>query len=337
MRIIQEAPNQLVVEESATGMRTAGTAVAAAALVLVAASLLGNSKPLMVVGGVMLIVGAMLALLPRPVAFCFDRGARRLIVTRRRGFSKVTQYEEYRLSDVVDVETQRSTAGRGSTWRVAVRLTDGRELPFTSYYTSGRDAKEAVATEIRQFLELRSGSSQFGGASTPDAVNRMIRRGNLRGGIMLAIFGAVFGSVGGALLFRETTRLRSWLPVEATVISTNVVSHSSKDGRTYSPLVVYNYSVNGRTYTSRHTLPISESRSGHWAYNVIARFTPGQHYTAWFNPGDPSDAFIVRAHSTVAVVFFGIGLILFIFGVALSVSGRQESRRPAGQPLAQSV
>jgi hypothetical protein len=119
-------------------------------------------------------------------------------------------------------------------------------------------------------------------------------------------------------------RLSTWQPVEATVLRTRVDIRTDTDGSTYAPIVTYRYSVNDRDYTSSGTLPVSESRSGSWAYRVVAGFTPGAQYTAWYDPHSPADAFIVRSHSIVAPIFTAIGAIAVVAGLGIAMSARRE-------------
>jgi len=130
----------------------------------------------------------------------------------------------------------------------------------------------------------------------------------------------VFGSIGAVRLVAEYRRLATWQPVDATVLRKRVDVRYDSDGNTYRPEVMYRYSVNGQTYTSTHTLPVNESRSGRWAYRVIDRFAVGGRYTAWYDPAKPSDAFIVRSHSIIAPVFTVIGLVVTL-GACMAVIG----------------
>jgi hypothetical protein len=126
------------------------------------------------------------------------------------------------------------------------------------------------------------------------------------------------------MLVLEYRRLVDWTPVQATVLATRVESHSDSDGTTYSPVVVYRYWVNDQQFTSRRALPVNESRSGRWAHRVVGQFNPGRTYTAWYDPANPADAFIVRAHSVIAPVFTLIGALVIVAACAVAASARRS-------------
>jgi Protein of unknown function (DUF3592) len=271
----------------------------------------------------------MLLLLPGIITFYFNRGEKRLVVARRRVWEREQsgRYDEYPLRDVVaaQVDESRSTED-GSTWRVIVRLANGRTIPFTSYYTSGYDAKSAIANRISGFLGVTQGTQSIKGAPSPHTIARPSRRTTIAVALLVAGMGGLFGSIGGVTVVREYRRLAAWRPVHATVLASRVDDdHSDSDGNSYLPVVVYRYSVDDIVYTSSRTLPVNESRSGRWAHDVIARFRVGGTYTAWYNPANPEEAFIVRSHSVVAPVFVVLGLFAVIGGGAIAMSARRQS------------
>jgi hypothetical protein len=155
------------------------------------------------------------------------------------------------------------------------------------------------------------------GGTSPYAIVRHRRTTTIGLAIACVIIAVVFGSIGTTMLAREYLRLARWQAVQATVLETRVDAHSNSDGNTYLPVVVYRYTVNDRAYTSSRALPVNESRSGSWANQVIAPFTVGGTYTAWYDPGSPSDAFIVRTHSIIAPVFTLIGALAIVGAVII--------------------
>ena len=169
--------------------------------------------------------------------------------------------DEFPLRDVSAVQVDESKSDDGSTWRIIVRLADGRTIPFTSYYTSGVDAKLALARRIGTYLGLGPATQSFGGRSSPHAIAPQSRATTLGVGLVIVAFGVVFGLIGGRMLVREMRRLSDWQPVQA-VLSTRVDTHyDHDDGDTYSPVVTYRYSVNARPYTSSQTLPVNHRRA----------------------------------------------------------------------------
>ena len=120
------------------------------------------------------------------------------------------------------------------------------------------------------------------------------------------------------MLYKENRRLTMYRPVEATVLGTRVEEHSDSDGSTYEPVVEYRYYVNDRPYTATRVTPLEMSRSGRWAHRVIGKYHTGSTYTAYYDPADPSEAFLMRTRSVIPWAFIMIPTIgLVILGVAL--------------------
>ncbi len=319
MRVVHESSDALILKERAITMRAIGAVLAVGGIIMVGTSVRANGLSIaapLIVGSILATLGALFALLPSTHTFAFSRSERRLIVLRSR-LGRTTR-EEYSLRDIADayVDESRSSEG-GGTWRVVVQLTDGQTVPVTSYYTSGYANKRRAADLIRGFLD-RTGSRQSNEplrAPEPPPARGLTIRQRLGAMAILALFGLVFGGIGGSIVVREHRRLTTWQPVQATVLSTRVDEHSDSDGSTYSPVVVYRYYVHERPYTSSRVLPVSESRSGGWAYSIIAEYEPGAKYTAWYDPADPSAAYLRRSHSIVAPIFVGVGTFLIFMAV----------------------
>jgi hypothetical protein len=322
MRIVHDTPELLIVAERADGMRVCGGVLALFGAGLVATGFRIDSTAAQIVGGFVGVLGLAFLLLPSISTFYFNRGEKRLIIARRRVWERQTErYDEHPLANVSAVMAEESReAGKGaSTWRVVVRLNDGRSIPFTPYYTTGYPAKAAMAGRIASFLGVETNALTAGGPKSPFAMVPGSRPAAIGIAFVFVIFGLVFGSIGGIALTREYHRLATWQPVQARVLEKRVDAHVDSDGNTYRPAVTYRYEVNGRTYTSTRTLPINESRSGRWAYRIIERFAIGGTYTAWYDPTDPANAFLVRSHSLIAPIFAAIGLVVTLGGCAAMV------------------
>jgi hypothetical protein len=329
MRIVHETPDLLIVAERAVGMRLSGAVLAALGATLVVVGARAGRTAIGVVGAFMVVLGAMFVLLPAISTFYFNRGEKRLVIARRRVWTPTSQgYDEYPLADVnaVRVEEGRSSDDGGTTWRVVVRLADGRSIPFTSYYTSSYEPKAAMAARIANYLRVETNEPQPVGPGSPFAITPQSRRIAVGFALVFVAGGALFGSFGMVSLTREYRRLATWEPVQATVLGKRVDERYDSEGSTYRPEVTYRYSVSGRTYTSTRTLPINEGRSGGWAQRVIAPFSVGGTYTAWYDPANPSDAFIVRAHAIIPPVFSAIGLFVMLGGCATAVSALRQNR-----------
>ena len=116
----------------------------------------------------------------------------------------------------------------------------------------------------------------------------------------LVIFFSVFLIVGVAVtaamvgsVVRGVTS-RGWSPVPATVVSSNVRSHSGED-TSYSVNILYAYAVGGREYRSNRYNFMGGSSSGYQGKReIVDRHPPGTRVTAYVNPDDPTEAVIER-------------------------------------------
>jgi len=105
---------------------------------------------------------------------------------------------------------------------------------------------------------------------------------------------------------------RGWDQVPATVVSSQVRSHSSDDGTTYSIDVVYRYTVDGLEFHSDRYHFLTGSSSGYdGKREVVDRYPPGAEVTAWVDPENPGSAVLTREFS--AEWLFGLLPLLFVF------------------------
>jgi len=138
---------------------------------------------------------------------------------------------------------------------------------------------------------------------------------------------SLFMLVGAGMAAVQVDRLLVWRPVQATVISSQVIAvRGSKGGTNYRPAVTYSYQVGGRTYTSQSVTIINESRGWSWATGIVARYPAGAQITAYVNPRDPAGAYLVHALSVFPFVFV---LIPLLFTGLVLLSARWNARQAA--------
>ena len=182
---------------------------------------------------------------------------------------------------------------------------------------------------MEEDLELEATPRLGSGAFTAND-EATARRG--RAGLyFMGAFCALFLVIGGVLVVKEQRRLTTYQPVTATVLSTRVQDHSDSDGTTYEPVVVYRYRVNDREYTASRVTPLKESRSGGWAHRVTARYQVGNDYTAYYDPTNPTEAFLMRSRSIIPWAFLIIpliGMAFIVAGIRGSYSEERVSRWP---------
>jgi len=155
--------------------------------------------------------------------------------------------------------------------------------------------------------------------------------------LLLAMVPLTFAGVGVFLARLQHHKIRTYQPVQATVLASRVkvrTSHSRNGtSRSYKPIIEFRYEVNGRSYTCDQVTPLDNSGSRKWAYGLVRRFRPGQAVQAYYDPRFPADAFLIKRYS-----FFPYFFLLFsVPGVALLVviAGTLGVwRRAPAEPLA---
>jgi flagellar basal body-associated protein FliL len=97
--------------------------------------------------------------------------------------------------------------------------------------------------------------------------------------------------------WRKARISQSWPTTSGRVLGAGVEprrSHSSEGGysTSYYPVVLYEYSVMGRTFQSNRLTVGGEVGYGFpaWAQRVVAGYTPGAMVTVYYNPENPAEA-----------------------------------------------
>ena len=323
MKIVAHTPTELIIREGAMTLRVVGFFIAALGAFAIFMGLTNDPEHIgvvpVVIGSFLVLAGLSLVVLPARKTFAFSRSERVFIIAKER-FGRVER-QIIPLDQVSDVSLEESASSDGNTYRVSVTLADHRRIPWTSYYSSGHASKQAVVELVREFLRLEPTPSLGTGVVTAKD-ERDIRRSRI-GLFVMGAFCCVFLGVGGTMLAKEQRRLSVFQPVEATVLSTRVDEHSDSDGSTYEPVVVYRYRVRDREYTSSRVTPLKESRSGGWARRVIGRYDVGSSYTAFYDPEDPAEAFLLRSRSVLPWAFIAFAVIAITF-VGIAMRGMRE-------------
>ena len=328
MKIVAHTPTELILRDSGAALRVMGVflgALGGFAIFMGLAQPDGHGAIVpVVIGSLILLGGVSLILLPSRKTFAFSRSERLFIIATQR-FGRVER-QLIPLDQVADVSLEESASSDGNTYRISVTLTDRRRIPWTSYYSSGHASKQVVVDVVREFLRLEPSPAQGSGALTPRD-ERNVRRS--RAGLWLVgAFCCAFLAVGTRMLAKEQRRLTVFQPVEATVLSTRVDEHSDSDGSTYEPVVVYRYRVGDRSYTASRVTPLKESRSGSWASRVAGRYQVGSTYTAYYDPENPAEAYLLRSRSIVPWAFVAFSVVGLAF-VAVGIGGSREMTRMA--------
>ncbi|HZG42536.1 MAG TPA: DUF3592 domain-containing protein [Longimicrobium sp.] len=134
----------------------------------------------------------------------------------------------------------------------------------------------------------------------------------------------VAGTSGWAL-WMQYWRLRTYVPVEAVVVSSGVVHHGEHSD-SWEPVVHYRYPADAPMYDDSRVPPIRTVGSEMWARNLARRFSPGQRVTAYRDQVHHGDAFLIREPQYDRVPWFLVPLFILSLGVYI---GRWSRERPS--------
>jgi hypothetical protein len=169
-------------------------------------------------------------------------------------------------------------------------------------------------------------------------------------GMMLGalVLGVIFVIVGGIALaigivqYRDGEDTKSWTATTAQVTSTDIEQKTDtrrdSDGTrrtstTYTPIVHYEYTVDGTTYDGdRIKIGLGAGSEGS-ARDIVERYPAGAEVTAYYDPGNPGSAVLEQgADRTGTYLFGGIGGLFTLIGLgALAGAGifYRKTIRPA--------
>jgi hypothetical protein len=147
------------------------------------------------------------------------------------------------------------------------------------------------------------------------------------GVIILLIIGAIAFFVGFMPVYQHNVAVQENQPVNATVIGTDIEVQESDDDTDYKPVIRYQYTVEGETYTSNNVWPgqfgrTKGSRGG--AQEVISDYEAGsdttrdgEQVTAYYNPDNPGDAYLRNDDGWPGVwwVITGYAVVVFLAGI----------------------
>jgi hypothetical protein len=328
MRITTNTSQLLEVRSSASAQRIVCALMAVLGLVLFGIQLLPDAEsslPIFLVGGVMTIFGCAGLALLRTVHFRVDTAAGDVLL-RWEGLRQGPVHR-FATADVADVTLEEQLDSDGDAgFRVTVVLRDGRRYPLTSSHSPHHATLASVAQAARILL-------------FPDAPPLLPPRGHLvpahslRNERLLVIgmllFASIFVGVGVHYASVEQRKLRHFRPVAIIVEEVRVDSRpGSEGGQVRRPVVTYRYEVDGVVHRSDRVTPLDEWRQGNWAREIVDGFTPGREYRGYYDPLDPSRAFLMKRRSAMPILMIAIPL----FGVLLlSFGGFQHLRQSGGR------
>ena len=151
----------------------------------------------------------------------------------------------------------------------------------------------------------------------------------VRGGALLLVLGLALSAYGGYDYHQQRDALDDAVEVNATVVETGVeaTSGSSSPGAEYRPTVSFEYRYGGENYTSHSVFPSSSTPNYDTesaAREVLAGYEAGSEATAYVDPDQPADAFLLREASGGPLLAIGIGAALALLGAGAFLTGRRR-------------
>lgn len=117
------------------------------------------------------------------------------------------------------------------------------------------------------------------------------------GGVLVLVILSVFGGFFVMTVLQHQVAVQeNTATVTATVTGTDIDVKTDDDGdKSYSPVVTYEYTVDGETYTNNNVFPGGFQRwrgSRSWAEGIIAQYSVDSEVEVRHNPDEPSRAYL---------------------------------------------
>jgi hypothetical protein len=145
------------------------------------------------------------------------------------------------------------------------------------------------------------------------------------GTLIPLLIGILSGGLGCVLLVLAWQRKRkediskSWQPAPGVILTSEIKEHNTVDPSDINrivttPIVRYQYTCAGKSYTGYRINFYSEEFSKAKAQQIVSRYAPGSSVTVYYDPLHPEEAVLERNLRGVNL-FFSAGLVLFALGM----------------------
>lgn len=172
-------------------------------------------------------------------------------------------------------------------------------------------------------------------------------RFNRRGGAILGllVLGVVFTVIGGVMAFvgydtyRDGKKTEGWTETSGRVLSSTIDERTRttrRNGRsetdtTYTPVVRYEYTVDGIRYEGDAVRADDHGGSYDRASEIVDRYPEASETTVYYDPDSPEDAVLIQgSESTQVYLFGGLGGLFGTIGLGalgfLGVMARRLNR-----------
>jgi hypothetical protein len=109
---------------------------------------------------------------------------------------------------------------------------------------------------------------------------------------------------------------QSWPSTQGVVKSSAVVSHPQwGGGRSFEPVITYEYSVGGQIYKQSRLRVLGKYWNKEWAKGVTKRYPTGNRVTVYYDPAAPQQAVLEAGREQVGLwTIFAVALGLVALG-----------------------
>lgn len=136
---------------------------------------------------------------------------------------------------------------------------------------------------------------------------------NWKGMLLWTAIAVVFAGLGGFLWTEQNEEMERYEATQATVVSSEV-DRAVDVNEADRPDITYEYTVEGTSYRSSRITPGPgmPTRDAFEAEEIVEDHPPGKEVTAYYDPANPSEAFLLRDESMVPVLLMGVGGLMIL-------------------------
>ncbi|HTL96447.1 MAG TPA: DUF3592 domain-containing protein [Gemmatimonadaceae bacterium] len=330
MQITVHDENRLVLHQGPWGLRGMGILFAAlgfGVLWYITHGHLGehNAWVAVVVGGTFGLTGLAMTVLAGDLLCTFDKTSRTVTIQHRRLVQPGT--DTYAWSDISDAALEKSmmSSGRGNqqtpVYRPVFVMKDGTRTPWTAVSTGDLKQQGNCVAAVRAFTGWHSLPDATSAADSA-AIQRAAAALRKARVLMFPIIG-IFVLVGAMMYLSQVKRYLTWQPVRARIVTTSIASSSGDNGTVYRPVVSYAYPYRDGVVIATGSTILKMSSSYRWADGIQQRYRVGDNVTAYINPANPSEGFVVRELSWFPLLFVALPLLMGVLVAHATKNGQQ--------------
>ncbi|MGN0834255.1 MAG: DUF3592 domain-containing protein [Candidatus Spyradosoma sp.] len=183
----------------------------------------------------------------------------------------------------------------------------------------------------------------FRGEKNAEEAERAAENPPLAAKILFSAFGAIFCVIGICFIvsgvktyLAENAAAETWVSAPCRIVSSKLKRHTSKkEGTTYSPEIVFEFSVGGKTFRGDKIFFTSDVSSNDHSAEAARLERFRKLKTCWHDPENPHECSLKRPEGGFAVrkmttLLFGAAFAIFGAGFAAlpHVGGRSRKRKP---------